>query len=320
MAHKQLTLEKRYEIKAYMQAGFSKSYIAQKIDVHKSTITRELQRNSTKTGYYSKAAHKKAMKRRKEAKKHIKFTEAIRFKVRALVLLDFSPEQIAGRLKKETNLSISHERVYQYIREDRDIGGHMWRHLRHSNRKRKPRNKAEKRGHIPDRTFIDDRPVIVDKRLRIGDWEADTMWKPREKGALLTLVERKTGYTLISWLPDRKAERVADKITSLLSDFKEQVHTLTVDNGSEFKFHQRISEELNARVYFAHPYHSWERGTVENTNGLIRQYFPRKMILDKSVIDKTSFVQQRLNMRPRKRLNYKTPFERLFKISVAFIC
>ena len=143
------------------------------------------------------------MIRKQSARKHIRFTEEIQLKVRALLLLDFSPEQISGRLKKEAAISISHERIYQHIREDRDMGGVLWKHLRHSNRKRKPRNKAEKRGHIPDRIFIDDRPEIVEKRLRIGDWEADTMWKPREKGALLSLVERKTGYTILSWLPDR---------------------------------------------------------------------------------------------------------------------
>jgi len=320
MAHKQLTLEKRYEIKAYMQSGFSKSYIAQQLKVHKSTITRELKRNRVRSGYHAMTAQKKAMVRKKNARKHIRFTEEIQSKVRALLLLDFSPEQISGRLKKETNISISHERIYQYIRENRNSGGNLWKHLRHSNRKRKPRNKTEKRGQIPDRVFIDYRPAVVEKRLRIGDWEADTMWKPREKGALLSLVERKTGYTLLSWLPDRNAERVADKIVSLLSNLKEQTHTLTVDNGSEFKQHKRISQAMDAQVYFTHPYHSWERGTIENTNGLVRQYFPRKMRLDQSVADKIPFVQQRLNMRPRKRLDYETPLEKLFKISVAFIC
>ena len=320
MAHKQLTLEKRYEIKAYMQSGFSRSFIAKQLKVHKSTITRELNRNRVRSGYHAKAAHEKATIRKKSARKHIRFTEEIQLKVRARLLLDFSPEQISGRLKKESNISISHERIYQYIREDRDIGGVLWKHLRHSNRRRKPRNKAEKRGHIPDRMFIDDRPDIVDQRLRIGDWEADTMWKPREKGALLSIVERKTGYMLLSWLPDRKAERVAEKIVSLLSDFKEQVHTITVDNGSEFKFHKHIAKQLDAQVYFTHPYHSWERGTIENTNGLIRQYFPRKMTLDSSILSQIPSVQKRLNLRPRKRLDYDTPIEKLFKISVAFIC
>ena len=252
MAHKQLTLEKRYEIKAYLQSGFSKSYIAQQLKVHKSTISRELKRNRVRSGYHAMTAHKKTIIRKKSARKHIRFTEAIQSKVRALLLLDFSPEQISGRLKKEANISISHERIYQYIREDKNMGGVLWKCLRHSNRKRKPRNKAEKRGHIPNRIFIDDRPEIVEKRLRIGDWEADTMWKPREKGALLSLVERKTGYTILSWLPDRKAERVADRIASLLSNFKERVYTITVDNGSEFKFHKRIAKELNAQIYFTH--------------------------------------------------------------------
>lgn len=320
MAYKQLTLGKRYEIKAYIQAGFSKSCIAAKLGVHESTITRELSRNSTRNGYFAKAAHIQAVVRRKRARKHKRFTEEIQSKVDQLLLLDFSPEQIAGRLKNETTFSISHERIYQYIREDRAKEGVLWKRLRHSNKIRKKRNIKEMRGQIPDRAFVDQRPKVVDQRRRIGDWEADTMWKPREKGALLTLVERKTGYTLLSWIPDRKAERVADTITSLLSDFKERVYTLTVDNGSEFKSHKLIGKALNAKVYFSRPYHSWERGTVENTNGLIRQYFPRKMSLDASIAKHVPFVQQRLNMRPRKRLNYKTPFEKMFKLKVAFIC
>jgi len=320
MAHKQLTLEKRYEIKAYLQAGFSKTCIAQQIKVHKSTITRELQRNWSPTGYYPKAADRKSRKRRQEARKHITFTENIQAKVNALILLDFSPEQISGRLKREKQLSISHERIYQYLREDRASGGHLWKSLRHSNKIRKKRNKTEKRGHIPDRVFIDKRPKIVDQRGRIGDWEADTLWKPREKGAILTLVERKTGYILLSWLPDRKAERIAQTISSKLSEFKERVYTLTVDNGKEFSEHKRIAKDLCTKIYFAHPYQSWERGTVENTNGLVRQYFPRKLNLDQSVADQVPFVQQRLNLRPRKRLNYQTPFEKIYKIHVAFIC
>jgi len=320
MADKQLTLEKRYEIKAYLQSGFSYSFIADKLDVHKSTITREIQRNRVRSGYHPQRAHQQSVTRRQNAKKQIRFTEAIQQKVKALLILDFSPEQISGRLKYEQNLSISHERIYQYIRDDREHGGILWKHLRHSKRKRKPRNKAEKRGHIPGRIFIDERPKIVEQRRRIGDWVADTIWKPRETGANLTLIERKTGYTLISWLPDRKAERVADRIICLLSRLKEQVYTITVDNGSEFKDHNRISKELNSEVYFTHPYHSWERGTIENTNGLIRQYVPRKMNLDPSIESKIPFVQHRLNMRPRKRLKYLTPFEKLYKVSVAFIC
>jgi len=321
MTQKQLTLEKRYEIKAYIQAGFSKTEIAHKIKVHKSTITRELQRNSGRSGYYPKAADIKSKQRRQNARKHIKFTQDIQNKVKALLLLDFSPEQISGRLKKEKDISISHERIYQYLREDRAAGGSLWKSLRHSNKIRKKRNRTERRGHIPDRVFIDQRPKIVDQRRRIGDWEADTLWKPRGKGgALLTLVERKTGYTLLTWLPDRKALRIAETITTLLSDFKERVHTLTVDNGKEFAEHKMISANLKTKIYFAHPYHSWERGTIENTNGLIRQYFPRKIRLDQSVAKQVPFVQQRLNFRPRKRLNYKTPYEKIFKTSVAFIC
>lgn len=320
MRYKQLTLEKRYEIKAYIQAGFSKTYIAVLLGVHKSTISRELFRNSTRNGYFAKAAHQKFVVRKKNARKYIRFTEEIKSKVEQLVQQDFSPEQISGRLKKEIKRTISHERIYQYLRENRTEGGCLWRHLRHSNRIRKKRNIKEKRGHIPDRVFIDDRPKIVEQRRRIGDWEADTMWKPREKGALLTLVERKTGYTLLSWLPDRKAERVTDRIIELLCDFKDRVHTLTVDNGSEFKSHKRLAVSLNAKVYFAHPYHAWERGTIENTNGLIRQYFPRKRALDSSIAKLIPLVEQRLNHRPRKRLKYKTPFERMFNLSVALIC
>lgn len=319
MAYKQLTLKKRYEINAYIQAGFSKTYIAYKLGVHKSTITREVSRNSARKGYFAKEAHVQSLERKRQAKKHKRFTSEIQSIVERLLQLDFSPEQISGRLKRETHFSISHERIYQYIREERSRQSVLWKHLRHSNKIRKKHNIKEIRGQIPGRVFIDKRPKIVDERKRIGDWEIDTIWKPRKKGALLTLVERKTGYMLLSWLPDRKAERVADRIISLLSDFKERVYTITVDNGSEFKSYKRVANALDAKVYFSHPYQSWQRGTVENTNGLIRQYFPKKISLNEKIAGDVSFVQKQLNMRPRKRLGYLTPYEKMFKLTVALI-
>ena len=221
----------------------------------------------------------------------------------------FSPDQISGKLRM-LGIHISHERIYQYLLDDKRSGGQLYKNLRHSHRKRKKRyGSREKRGQIPNRVSIDKRPKIVDARERIGDWEADTIIGRNHKGAMVTLVERKSKYTLIRKISRKTSLLLNSAISELTKGFKERFITMTVDNGREFAGHEEINSKLGVDVYFAHPYHSWERGLSENTNGLIRQYFPKKTdfreISDKEVLQ----VQHILNNRPRKTLGYLTPNE-----------
>ncbi len=305
----QLTQEERYHISVLCKEGFSKTEIAKRVTRHLSTISRELNRNTGKKGYRSKQAHKKALERRHTSRKAIKFTNKVRQLVNEKIREQLSPDQISGRLNK-SGIQISHERIYQYLLDDKRSGGLLYKNLRHSHRKRKKRyGSREKRGQIPNRVSIDKRPKIVDARKRIGDWEADTIIGRNHKGAMVTLVERKSKYTIVRKIDRKTSWSVNSAISGLTEGIEDRFITVTVDNGREFTGHEELTSKLGVDVYFAHPYHSWERGLNENTNGLIRQYFPKKTdfreISDKEVLH----VQHLLNNRPRKTLDYLTPFE-----------
>lgn len=309
----QLTQEQRYQIYAFLKAGFSQSAIAAEIHVHKSTVCRELKRNKGLKGYRPKQAHVKATTRRQRAVKCIKLTPKIIALVNDLICQEFSPEQVSGVLKRNQGVMISHETIYKHLLADKANGGSLYKHLRRSNRKRKKRYGSRNlRGQIPNRVSIDLRPAIVDNKERIGDWEIDTVIGKNHKGALVTIVERKSKYTLIQRLPCKKSRLVADATIDLLSPHRDKVFTITSDNGKEFTEHQQISKRLTAKIYFAHPYHSWERGLNENTNGLIRQYFPKNTDFTKITVESVQNVMNRLNNRPRKTLDYATPNEVFF--------
>jgi IS30 family transposase len=309
----QLTQEQRYQIYAFLKAGFSQSAIAIEINVHKSTICRELRRNRGLKGYRPKQAHVKATNRRQGAAKYVKLTPNIITLVNSLIRQDFSPDQVSGSLKRNHGVIISHETIYRHLLADKANGGTLYKHLRRSNRKRKKRYGSRNiRGQIPGRVSIDLRPVIVDNKERIGDWEIDTVIGKNHKGALLTIVERKSKYTLIQKLSYKRSRLVADATIDLLAPYQDKVFTITSDNGKEFADHQRISKQLTAKVYFAHPYHSWERGLNENTNGLIRQYFPKSTNFKSITIESVRNVMDQLNNRPRKTLDYATPNEVFF--------
>lgn len=195
-----------------------------------------------------------------------------------LLEMDYSPEQIAGLFRRTGVYSISHEWIYQYVLADKKAGGTLWKHLRWSDKKRRKRyGKQDRRGTIPDRVCIDQRPKVVERKNRIGDWEIDTVTGKRHKGILIVAVERKSKHAVIEWSPYKKADLVSNAIIKMLKPYRDHVKTITVDNGKEFSFHQQIARALNANVYFAHPYSDWERGLNENTIGLIRQYFPKNM-------------------------------------------
>lgn len=231
---------------------------------------------------------------------------------------NWSPEQISGYAKRHKLFSISHERIYQFILADKEKGGTLYRHLRHQHKKYRKRygSPNNRQGPIKNRVMIDERPKIVDKEKRLGDWEIDTIIGKEHQKAIVTLVERVSKKTLIGQVGTKKSDFVTEQIIQLLNEIKAYVLTITADNGSEFAQHETIAKALDANVYFAHPYHSWERGLNENTNGLIRQYIPKgkdfAQVTDADIIA----IQEKLNNRPRKSLAFATPnevFEKLQK-------
>lgn len=225
-------------------------------------------------------------------------------------MTEWSPEQISGHAKRHQLFSISHERIYQYVLQDKKKGGDLYKHLRRGKKRYKKRYGSPKRqGPIKNRVWIDDRPKIVDEKIRIGDWEIDTIIGKQQQGAIVTLVERVSKLTLIGEVGTKQPNKVAEQIVKLLMPFKERVFTLTADNGIEFASHEYIANALDAKVYFAHPYHSWERGLNENTNGLIRQYIPKSSDFKQIELGKIQKITQDLNNRPRKLLSYATPNE-----------
>jgi len=313
-AYTQLTRGKRYQIRALLKAGFSLTKIAFFLKVHKSTISREIRRNQGHKGYRPRQAHEKAEARRYAAAKRIKMTPGMVELTNYYICQDFSPEQVAGFLERNHNLKISHETIYKHIWSDKKNGGVLYKHLRHSSRKsRKRYGTVQRRGRMKDQVSIDLRPPIVDAKTRIGDWEIDTVTGKNGKGYLVTVVERKSKLTLIKRVPNRQSDQMARAIVRLLRPYKDNVLTITADNGKEFTQHKKIAKDLKADVYFAHPYHAWERGLNENTNGLLRQYFPRKMDFREIDDNSIAHAMERLNNRPRKTLEFATPSEVFFK-------
>lgn len=310
----QLTLEQRYHLYALCKMGKSQKEMAETIGVHPSTISRELRRNKGKKGYRPLQAHRKAMSRRKRARRPSKWTALVIYFVEKMLKEDFSPEQISGRLYRCCRLRLSPESIYQHIWKDKKKGGTLYLHLRINNgkKKRKRRGSKDSRGHIKNRISIDKRPDIVEKRSRIGDWEIDTVIGKDHKGALLTIVERKTKWTLVKQLAGKHSVPVTEAVIDLMKGLDNKVHTITADNGKEFAGHEDISKSLEIGFYFAHPYHSWERGLNENTNGLIRQYFPKGISFENITDEDVAYVMDRLNNRPRKSLEYATPNEVFF--------
>ena len=237
--------------------------------------------------------------------------------VESLLRQDWSPEQISGRLKKEQSIRISHEWIYQHILVDKQASGDLYTHLRCQKKRRKRYGTYDRRGKLPNCRSIEERPASVNTRKRLGDWEVDTLMGKQQKHAMLTLTERKSRFTLIGKVSRRTAQAVRRQVCRLLLPVKDKVHTLTSDHGKEFADHELIAETLQLKFYFAHPYAAWERGTNENTNGLLRQYFPKKSDFKTISNKKIERTLAKLNFRPRKTLRFKTPFEVFFNLSVA---
>jgi IS30 family transposase len=311
MLYTQLTQGQRYQIKVLLDIGCKRTKIAHQLGVDKSTISRELRRNHGRRGYRPKQAQEKALERRK--KKVQPNISAERWQIVDTKLLqDWSPEQITGWLKKEQLPSISPEWIYQYVYADKRAGGTLHKHLRCQKKRRKRYGQYDRRGIIPGRKSIETRPEAVDLRERLGDWESDTIIGKGHQGAILTLTERKSRFTLIRKITQRSAELVAKNMLDLLS-WVHHRKTITSDNGKEFAAHQTISKELLIDFFFAHPYAAWERGTNENANGLVRQYLPKDRDLSTVSAQEEIMIMDRLNLRPRKCLDFKTPFEVFFE-------
>lgn len=232
--------------------------------------------------------------------------------IESKIRIEWSPEQISDWLWAESEHQISHETIYLHIWTDKRSGGDLYSYLRRQGKKYdKRRNGKSTRGCIKNRVSIDDRPAIVDSKSRIGDWEIDTVIGKGHSGALVTIVERVTKLTLTAQVNSKSAKDVTRATIDLLKPYKHIVHTITADNGKEFAYHEKISEALSAEVYFAHPYSSWERGLNENTNGLLRQYFPKSVDFKKVSTASVQHAVRRLNNRPRKDLGFKTPNQML---------
>lgn len=310
MSYKHLNPEERHYIEVQHKNGVSANEISQALNRSQSTISRELLRNTGKRGYRYKQAGRLAQNRHQAKEKSVKLTDEIKLMVDDYLKQDWSPEQIVGRLKLDGVITLHHETIYQYVLSDKEAGGMLYKHLRHQSKPyRKRYGFANNRTGIPNRVDIDERPEVVNLRTRVGDWEADTMIGKRHKGAIVTLDERKSKLRLAAPLSGKKSTEVKDKVIALLTPIKDHVITMTFDNGKEFADHDGVSQAVDCKTYFAKPYHSWERGQNENANGLLRQYFPKTMeLLDISMSEIVKAVDK-LNNRPRKCLDYKTPYE-----------
>ena len=313
--YKQLTLGLRYQIFAYKQENYSLSKIARVLNFNKSTISRELKRNSSNGYYNPEYAEIQTAARDINKRTNKKLSNKIKLIIGKKLRKNWSPEQIAGRLKKDKIVNISHETIYRYIYKNQRHGGKLFKWLRHQNKKYKNRSELYRtRGQIKNRVNISQRSVLVNRKSRFGDFEVDTVIGKNHKGVLVTLVDRNSKFTLIKKVESKHAHGVTQAIIDMLKPIKSLIHTITSDNGKEFSFHEEVAKELNIKFYFCDPYSSWQRGLNEHTNGLIREYIPKKSEFDKISRTEIIHIQNRLNNRPRKILEYKTPNEIFFNI------
>lgn len=319
MKKKHLTSGQRYEISAYLKSGKSQKEISEILGFHKSTISREIKRNSDcRNGLYRADLAQRKYQNRIDKRHHYhKFNDSLKLQVDILINADFSPEQASGFLKLNKKEYVSHETIYLYVWNDKKQGSkELYKHLRRRGRHYTKRgSKTNGRGFIKNRIDIDQRPVIVDEKLRFGDLEIDTIIGKNHKGALLTINDRVTGLVWIRKLSGKEAAPLTESTVKALLPIKDIIHTITADNGKEFSSHEKIAKELNISIYFAKPYHSWERGANENTNGLVRQYFPKGTDFGDITPEQVTHVQNILNSRPRKRLGYMTPKEKFKQLT-----
>ena len=307
--YKQLTSEQRYTISVLLQNRTKQKEIAKAINVSPSTVSREIRRNSGVRGRYNwETAQANAVQtKRKKPGNHSINKEVMEEAKHLLVTEQWSPEQISGVLAKDGKY-ISHETIYRMIRKDKAEGGTLYKHCRHK-LKRRARPVGGRRISIPNRTSISERPAEVDGK-RFGDFEMDTIVGRGNHGTIVTLIERSTSMLFMRKLKKGKnAKELARTVIHLLSPFKEHVKSITTDNGTEFACHEMIGKSLGVTICFADPYASWQKGAIENANGLIRQYVPKTETFEHVSHQQITKYSKRINIRPRKKLEFKTPYE-----------
>ena len=303
--------DQRIELAALHRNGHSVNDISKQLNLHRSTIYRELKRNSRPRGSYEAYYANNLTNIRKERfSKNRKLTSQMIVLIKEkLETQQWSPEQIHGYCIKNNIQMVSHERIYQYIYQDKENGGNLFKHLRTGQKRYKKRYGKHKNSKIiiKNKVSIDERPEIINNKQRYGDWEIDTIIGKNHKGSIVTIVERKSSFILIRKLKGKNASQLAKETIRLMIPYKELVHSITSDNGTEFAEHQYIAKKLGAKFYFAHPYSSWERGLSEYSNKLIRQYVPKKSDFAEFSIEYLNEVNIKLNNRPRKLLNFHSP-------------
>ena len=308
MSH--LTEHQRYTISTMLENGYKQIEIAVIINKDKSVVSREIKRNKDKRSgkYRYDLANRKYLYRQKTKPKRKRFTADVKKDIEALIKQDYSPEQVVGTLKKEGKQTVSVERIYQHIWQDKKQKGSLYTHLRNQGRKYRKRGASkDNRGVVVDKTMIDKRPSIVDKRERFGDLEVDLIIGKNHKQAIVTLNDRASGVLKMKKVNSKKSSEVTVAINSILKDWIPYIHTITSDNGKEFAGHKDVAETNNIDYYFARPYHSWERGSNENLNRLIRQYIPKKSDFSVLTDEYIKEIETKINARPRKRFNYENP-------------
>ncbi len=319
MTYQQLTSEERYTISLLRTQGFAVPQMAKVLGRHRSTIYREIGRNRCNDGRYRvDKAISRTRGRRSRSRRNRQFDDKVLSLVNHFLKKKWSPEQIANRLCREGLLSISHETSYRHVKLDKDQGGELYKHLRQSRKQmRKGYGTADSRGVLGGKRPISERPAGAENRSRFGHWEIDTVQGRGSRDCIVTLVERKSGYTLIGKLGNKTNEALNACVIRLIRSHRRRMLTITADNGTEFHGYKEIERKTGVRFYFATPYHSWERGTNENTNGLIRQYLPKREGMASLTQRVCDSIAKQLNNRPRKRYDFRTPLEVYFNKRVA---
>jgi IS30 family transposase len=313
MKYRQITQEERYRISTLRQEGLCPAAIARRLRRHRSTIWRELRRNSSRWDgrYRPSKAQEQANGRRSRSRRNQRFDDLDWIFVDSLLRDQWSPEQAAGYLSKKGTVSISHETIYCHVWKDREHGGDLCKHLRCARKKRRKRYaRYDSRGRLAGKRHISERPTWVERRRQVGHWEIDTVMGSGDGHCIVTLLERATGYVLIGKLASRNMEEATRRTIQLIRKHPGKFKTITADNGTEFHAYKEIEKATGVKIYFATPYHSWERGSNENANGLIRQYLPKRKSMAHVTQRDCNKISEKLNNRPRKRYNFDTPEER----------
>ncbi|TXK59071.1 IS30 family transposase [Alkalisalibacterium limincola] len=317
MMYHQLTVLERYTISKLRKAGLPVAEMARILGCHRSTIYREYHRNSVQIGRCLTYCPSKAQERRngrlRRSRRGPHHDQGQYARVVSLLRQQWSPEQIAGTLAQQGEFRISFQTIYRHVRRDWRAGGKLYLELRQRYKRRKRHYGLEKRGRLQGKRMIDERPASVETRQEVGHWEGDTVaGASTDKHCIVTLVERATGYTLIGKLHCRTTKALNRKVLELIRRSGLPFLSITYDNGTEFHGHAAMEEASGATIYFAHPHHPWERGTNENTNGLIRQYLPKGESMSGVAQRHCNAIAHRLNTRPRKRYGFRSPEQQLF--------